>query len=131
MHERREAQVGAAHTWAGSGDSFTTAAFRLWNTHHCGRAWVTDLLLPGAGRPIRLASFLACSDARPWLNGNPRPRPALQEARKSEEEKAKEQEQAANAYLHLNSYLALPAPGQDGGQAGYGGAPAYGMPPQF
>ena len=34
----------------------------------------------------------------------------LQEARKSEEEKAKEQEQAANAYLHLNSYLALPAP---------------------
>lgn len=48
-----------------------------------------------------------------------------QEAQKSEEEKAKEQEQTANAYLHLTSYLALPAPGGDGGQ--YGGA----MPAQF
>jgi hypothetical protein len=49
----------------------------------------------------------------------------LQEAQKSDEEKAKEQEQTANAYLHLTSYLALPAPGGDGGQ--YGGA----MPAQF
>lgn len=41
-----------------------------------------------------------------------------QEASKKEEEQMKAQEQAANAYLHLNSYLALPpaaTPGGDGG----------------
>lgn len=54
----------------------------------------------------------------------------LQEARRSQEDAAKEQEQAANAYLHLNSYLALPAPGAppDGGMAAQ---QPYGLPPQF
>ena len=40
-------------------------------------------------------------------------------------------QQAANAYLHLNSYLALPAPpcadGSMGGAGGYG-ATGYGAP---
>ncbi len=52
-----------------------------------------------------------------------------QEAKQSEEEVKKQQEQAANAYLHLNSYLALPAPGApDGGMGAAGGygQPAYG-----
>ena len=58
-----------------------------------------------------------------------RPQTKMQEAKKTEEEVKKQQEQAANAYLHLNSYLTLPAPGgPDGGMGGAGGygQPAYG-----
>ena len=47
-------------------------------------------------------------------------RAEAQEAGKASEEAKKQQEQAANAYLHLNSYLALP-PAQNGA---YGAAPA-------
>ncbi len=55
-----------------------------------------------------------------------------QEVAKSEEEVKKQQEQAANAYLHLNSYLALPAPVADGGTGGMYGQPSYGgVPGQF
>lgn len=57
-------------------------------------------------------------------------RKEAQEAKKSEEEVKKQQEQAANAYLHLNSYLALPAPGTDPAMGGGGyGQPAYGAIP--
>jgi len=51
-----------------------------------------------------------------------------QEANKAGESERKAQEQAANAYLHLNSYLALPG-AQGGNQAGPG-AP-FGGPPQL
>lgn len=54
-----------------------------------------------------------------------------QEANKAGEAERKAQEQAANAYLHLNSYLALPAPAPAGN--GFGGAPTptggFGVPP--
>lgn len=53
-----------------------------------------------------------------------------QEASKAGEAERKAQEQAANAYLHLNSYLALPAaPSTMDGGAGYGGGmtPGGGM----
>lgn len=51
-----------------------------------------------------------------------RERKEAQEASKEGEAEKQAQEQAANAYLHLNSYLALPAPvAPDGGAAAFGG----------
>lgn len=50
-----------------------------------------------------------------------------QEASKAGEAERKAQEQAANAYLHLNSYLALPSGAQQDGQSS--ATTGFGVPP--
>lgn len=118
MHERREAQVRPRLLCTLPVDGFMPV-LRKWFGQTCSCAQ---------------HSAAPCKCVLPHSPGPP-PFAALQEARKSEEDQAKEQEQAANAYLHLNSYLALPPPsaapdGGMGGQQPYGGGYG-GMPQQF
>ena len=134
MHERREAQVcassaGFVRAAFSSSVSFVRAAFSSSASFvRAAISWTCSITAGQVGRQMHpLQRGVSPSLPCPCLR--------LQEARKSEEDKAKEQEQAANAYLHLNSYLALPPPsaapdGGMGAQQPYGGG--YGsMPQQF